>query len=146
MPRKRKQTARYGNQNLLDEMSDLGSSDSDEEFDENAAAGERLGLGRGRGRGGRMSGRGGRRGRRGRGDDENFEMDDAPEGLYTRSECFKVEKSLLVYGWGRWEDILMHGHFKRRLTVQDVETVTKALVSMNLANLSITYCIFVFVY
>ncbi|KAL0965969.1 hypothetical protein UPYG_G00288840 [Umbra pygmaea] len=48
---------------------------------------------------------------------------------YPRSECFRVEKNLLVYGWGRWGDILSHGRFKRPLHEQDVETICRALLA-----------------
>ncbi|CAB1326039.1 unnamed protein product, partial [Coregonus sp. 'balchen'] len=48
---------------------------------------------------------------------------------YPRSECFRVEKNLLVYGWGRWGDILSHGRFKRPLREQDVETICRALLA-----------------
>ncbi|XP_041103529.1 chromodomain-helicase-DNA-binding protein 7-like isoform X1 [Polyodon spathula] len=47
---------------------------------------------------------------------------------YPRTECFRVEKNLLVYGWGRWTDILSHGRFKRQLTEQDVETICRAVL------------------
>ncbi|XP_028624979.1 chromodomain-helicase-DNA-binding protein 7 isoform X3 [Grammomys surdaster] len=47
---------------------------------------------------------------------------------YARSECFRVEKNLLVYGWGRWTDILSHGRYKRQLTEQDVETICRAVL------------------
>ncbi|XP_061695870.1 chromodomain-helicase-DNA-binding protein 7 isoform X2 [Syngnathoides biaculeatus] len=48
---------------------------------------------------------------------------------YPRSECFRVEKNLLVYGWGRWSDILAHGRFKRPLKETDVETICRALLA-----------------
>uniref|UniRef100_A0AAQ4QGG2 Chromodomain helicase DNA binding protein 7 n=1 Tax=Gasterosteus aculeatus aculeatus TaxID=481459 RepID=A0AAQ4QGG2_GASAC len=48
---------------------------------------------------------------------------------YPRSECFRVEKNLLVYGWGRWSDILTHGRFKRPLKEADVETICRALLA-----------------
>uniref|UniRef100_A0A673H5V5 Chromodomain-helicase-DNA-binding protein 7-like n=1 Tax=Sinocyclocheilus rhinocerous TaxID=307959 RepID=A0A673H5V5_9TELE len=48
---------------------------------------------------------------------------------YPRSECFRVEKNLLVYGWGRWGDILSHGRFKRPLRERDVETICRALLA-----------------
>ena len=31
-----------------------------------------------------------------------------PDGSFMRAECFKVEKHLLTYGWGRWRDISAH--------------------------------------
>ncbi|XP_072297015.1 chromodomain-helicase-DNA-binding protein 7 [Eucyclogobius newberryi] len=48
---------------------------------------------------------------------------------YPRSECFRVEKNLLVYGWGRWGDILSHGRFKRPLQLSDVEKICRALLA-----------------
>ncbi|KAK5859331.1 hypothetical protein PBY51_020894 [Eleginops maclovinus] len=48
---------------------------------------------------------------------------------YPRSECFRVEKNLLVYGWGRWSDILAHGRFKRPLKESDVEKICRALLA-----------------
>lgn len=47
---------------------------------------------------------------------------------YARSECFRVEKNLLVYGWGRWTDILSHGRYKRQLSEQDVETICRTIL------------------
>ncbi|KAB0371704.1 hypothetical protein FD755_016642 [Muntiacus reevesi] len=47
---------------------------------------------------------------------------------YARSECFRVEKNLLVYGWGRWTDILSHGRYKRPLSEQDVETICRTIL------------------
>ncbi|XP_004842200.1 chromodomain-helicase-DNA-binding protein 7 isoform X4 [Heterocephalus glaber] len=47
---------------------------------------------------------------------------------YARSECFRVEKNLLVYGWGRWTDILSHGRYKRQLTEHDVETICRTIL------------------
>ncbi|MGH0162791.1 UNVERIFIED_CONTAM: hypothetical protein FKN15_043335 [Acipenser sinensis] len=47
---------------------------------------------------------------------------------YGRTDCFRVEKHLLVYGWGRWQDILSHGRFKRRLSERDVETICRTVL------------------
>ncbi|KAG9331034.1 hypothetical protein JZ751_020417 [Albula glossodonta] len=46
-------------------------------------------------------------------------------GGYGRTDCFRVEKHLLVYGWGRWRDILSHARCKRRLGERDVETICR---------------------
>ncbi|KAK7945452.1 hypothetical protein WMY93_001180 [Mugilogobius chulae] len=59
---------------------------------------------------------------------QTSEAQDKTQG-YPRSECFRVEKNLLVYGWGRWSDILSHGRFKRPLQVSDVETICRALLA-----------------
>ncbi|XP_066579022.1 chromodomain-helicase-DNA-binding protein 8 isoform X2 [Amia ocellicauda] len=47
---------------------------------------------------------------------------------YGRTDCFRVEKHLLVYGWGRWRDILAHARFKRRLCERDVETICRVIL------------------
>uniref|UniRef100_A0A8C9TMH5 Chromodomain helicase DNA binding protein 9 n=1 Tax=Scleropages formosus TaxID=113540 RepID=A0A8C9TMH5_SCLFO len=52
---------------------------------------------------------------------------------YGRTECFRVEKNLLVYGWGRWKDIL-HGRFKRQLSERDVEMICRALLAYCLVH------------
>ena len=88
MPRLRKQTARYGNQDQVMNMSELDTSDSDSELDD---AGQRV-------KKGSKGSKSGRRGRRKRGDDESDT--EGPIESYTRSDCFKVEKNLLIYGYG----------------------------------------------
>lgn len=85
----RKQTARYGNDDGVMDMSELESSTDEEGGEE-----DEEGSGRGRGRG-----RKGKKGRRkGRGSDDDFDAHGAIGELYSRSECFKVEKNLLVFG------------------------------------------------
>ena len=72
-----------------------------------------------------------KRGKRGRRTQDDFEYgigDFDDDGRYNRSDCFKVEKMLLVYGYGRWEDILAHGRFKRKLELADVELIAKSVV------------------
>ncbi|XP_059426467.1 chromodomain-helicase-DNA-binding protein 6-like isoform X3 [Carassius carassius] len=47
---------------------------------------------------------------------------------YLRAECFRVEKNLLIFGWGRWKDILNHGRFKWHLMERDMEVLCRALL------------------
>ncbi|KAM7006205.1 LOW QUALITY PROTEIN: chromodomain-helicase-DNA-binding protein 6 [Tautogolabrus adspersus] len=47
---------------------------------------------------------------------------------YLRAECFRVEKNLLIFGWGRWKDILNHGRFKWHLAERDMEAICRALL------------------
>ncbi|KAM8914783.1 chromodomain-helicase-DNA-binding protein 6 isoform 2-T2 [Spinachia spinachia] len=47
---------------------------------------------------------------------------------YLRAECFRVEKNLLVFGWGRWKDIMNHGRFKWHLAERDMEAICRALL------------------
>ncbi len=63
-------------------------------------------------------------------EDYDFSIGEDDDGRYNRSDCFKVEKMLLVYGYGRWEDILAHARFKKKLDVADVELIAKSVVSM----------------
>ncbi|KAF4089766.1 hypothetical protein AMELA_G00070590 [Ameiurus melas] len=49
-------------------------------------------------------------------------------GGYGRTDCFRVEKHLLIYGWGRWHDILSHARCKRRLGEKDVETICRVIL------------------
>ena len=43
------------------------------------------------------------------GDDGEISYSGPSPSGFSRSDCFKVEKHLLVYGWGRWQDIKVHG-------------------------------------
>ncbi|KAM4754425.1 LOW QUALITY PROTEIN: chromodomain-helicase-DNA-binding protein 8-like [Cyanocitta cristata] len=47
---------------------------------------------------------------------------------FGRSDCFRVEKHLMVYGWGRWRELAAQGRFKRRLSERDVEGLSRAIV------------------
>jgi chromodomain-helicase-DNA-binding protein 7 len=126
-PRRRTQTKRFGQDDGVMEMSEADSSDDD---DENVA---------GRTRGGRGRPPRVKKGKRGRGNgyererDEDYLEDFAP-GNWARAECYKVEKALLTYGWGRWEEFLSMGNFRRRLTTQDVEDIARVLLLYSLQN------------
>ncbi|ESO96318.1 hypothetical protein LOTGIDRAFT_144072, partial [Lottia gigantea] len=110
LPRRRKQTTRFGNDDTVVDMSELeSSSDSDEEGKATSSSK-------------RKSKRKSRKD-----DDEDFNDEYTGDG-YCRSECFKVEKSMMVYGWGRWGDILNHVRFKRRLDEKDIETIARGIL------------------
>ncbi|KAL5021350.1 hypothetical protein ScPMuIL_000505 [Solemya velum] len=131
-PRQRKQTARYGNEDSVLNMSELESSSE-------SGGEEEEGGGGGGGSAVKVRGRRTKHGRRGRRrDDDDFDFSNGPgvgdgsEDGFGRSECFKVEKNLLVYGWGRWTDILGHGRFKKKLTEKDVESISRCLLLYSL--------------
>lgn len=49
---------------------------------------------------------------------------------WTKLECLKVEKGLLVYGWREWRNILRYGKFKKRkVGIRDVEGIARHIVS-----------------
>uniref|UniRef100_A0A8C9YPJ6 Chromodomain helicase DNA binding protein 8 n=1 Tax=Sander lucioperca TaxID=283035 RepID=A0A8C9YPJ6_SANLU len=97
-PRVRKQTRQYST--LRGEGGDLSDLDSDEEYPPANSRQSRASR-----RSDRHSG-----------------------GGYGRTDCFRVEKHLLVYGWGRWKDILSHARCKRRLSERDVETICRVIL------------------
>lgn len=115
-PRKRTQTKRFGQDDSLLEISEVDSSDDD---DDNVSGRTRGGRGRVKLKKGKF-GRGGDR-------DDDFLEEFAP-GNWTKAECSQVEKGLLCYGWGRWKECLDSGHFRRMLTLQDVEDVARVIV------------------
>ncbi|XP_032220278.1 chromodomain-helicase-DNA-binding protein 8 isoform X2 [Nematostella vectensis] len=47
---------------------------------------------------------------------------------WTRVECFRVEKNLLIYGWGRFKEILTHGRFKTKIGERDVESISRTIL------------------
>uniref|UniRef100_A0A673J4C6 Chromodomain-helicase-DNA-binding protein 8 n=1 Tax=Sinocyclocheilus rhinocerous TaxID=307959 RepID=A0A673J4C6_9TELE len=97
-PRVRKQTRQYSS--LRGEGGDLSDLDSDDDYPPHNSRPSRASR-----RSDRHSG-----------------------GGYGRTDCFRVEKHLLVYGWGRWRDILSHARCKRRLSERDVETICRVIL------------------
>lgn len=92
MPRQRKKVTRYGKQDEAVRISDLETSGSDADYDE---AGTPLSSQRGS----RRKKRGGRHGRDY--DDGTASVSSAAGGHgegYSRSDCFNVEKMLLIFG------------------------------------------------
>ena len=141
-PRVRKQTARYGNQDSILNMSELDTSsdDSDKEGKngEDGAGGEKNAGDDATRKAKKEKGskKGGRKKRAklaNPGDPSQPAKSESLNG-YLRSEMFKVEKNILIYGWGRWDDILLHGRFKRRLGANDVETIAKAMVRITFSS------------
>lgn len=59
------------------------------------------------------------------------EDDEAPlprRSSWTRVECFRVEKNLLIYGWGQWKDIISSGRFKTKVSERDVEAISRTIL------------------
>jgi hypothetical protein len=50
-------------------------------------------------------------------------------GNWSRSECFKVERGLLTFGWGRWKEFLANNEFRNGWTEEYVEELARLLVS-----------------
>lgn len=114
-PRRRTQIKRYGHDESVVDMSELDSSeDSDEEG----------GIG--------LSGK--RRTRdklakKARKFDEYVPREgEVVYGNWARSECFKVERGLLTFGWGRWEEILKHSQLRRGWREIDIEDCARVII------------------
>ncbi|CAG0916765.1 unnamed protein product [Notodromas monacha] len=106
-PRKRTQTRRFGNDESVMDISELETSSDSED--------------------GGMTTRRGRpsRPRRGRHGDEE---DPSYGSKWTKSDCIAVEKMLLTWGWGRWNDAVTMGGFRRIWTESDLEDCSRLIV------------------
>ena len=128
-PRRRTQIKRYGQDEAALDMSDLGeSSGPSVESDDDTS----LGVGRGRGRKSKF-----RKRRRHQsfhpsmlGEEYGIKDGDILYGTWSRSECFKVEKGLLTFGWDRWPEIMYSTQFRKGWTVQNVEDCARVIVSV----------------
>ena len=117
-PRKRTQIKRYGHDDGVMDMSELESS-SESEVD---ADGNTIGRKRKHKFGKRKSGAL---------HDEYVPTEgDVVYGNWARSECFKVERGLLTFGWARWQEISHHSQFRRGWTESDVEDCARVIVSV----------------
>lgn len=118
-PRKRKQVD-YNNesQNL---PSDLDSSDDDDAEQGTRSRDQRIKDKFNSLKKGRREGRRGRRG--GWASDEDYIDDerDVEYGSWTKTDLFRIEKAVMTYGWGRWEDIASHASLRKGWTSQDIE-------------------------
>jgi hypothetical protein len=66
-------------------------------------------------------------------------IDDADNCVYmggsnivVKAANFSSHKFLdgFYFSWGRWADIQRHGHFKRKLEVEDIRTISRAMASV----------------
>ncbi|XP_047544601.1 chromodomain-helicase-DNA-binding protein 7 isoform X1 [Vanessa atalanta] len=122
-PRKRTIIKRYGHDDGPMEMSDMEvTPDSDEDE-------EGISL-----RSKRKKEKLGRKGRRYASDDyvprhEGVPIDEeVVYGSWTRSECFKIERGLLTFGWARWEEILDKNQFRKGWTLPVIEDCARIIV------------------
>lgn len=132
-PRRRTQTKRFGQDDQLLEISDNNSTDDGDEDD---ISGRTRGKG---GKSGKGSGKKGKLMKTGRGGgyererDEDY-LEEFGPGNWARAECYKVEKGLLTFGWGRWDEFLVLGNFRRKLGRQDVEDIARVILVYCLQN------------
>lgn len=135
-PRKRSAIRRYGHDESVVDCSDLDTSASD-----STAEQERLDdmtnepgcrkTRRRRAKGTKtVTPKGTRRSGKSRWgcDDEPGDMDEVKYGLWHRSECFKVEKGLLTFGWGRWTEIMKWGEFRSAWEISHVQDCARMIL------------------
>lgn len=122
-PRKRTVIKRYGHDDGPMEMSDMEvTPDSDEDE-------EGISL-----RSKRKKEKLGKKGRRYASDDyiprhEGVPIDEeVVYGSWTRSECFKIERGLLTFGWARWEEIVDKNQFRKGWTIPVIEDCARIIV------------------
>lgn len=49
-------------------------------------------------------------------------------GNWARSECFKVERGLLTFGWGRWEEVLQTSQLRKGWREIDIEDCARVIL------------------
>uniref|UniRef100_A0A0C9QNG6 Chd7_2 protein n=1 Tax=Fopius arisanus TaxID=64838 RepID=A0A0C9QNG6_9HYME len=113
-PRRRTQIKRYGHDESVVDMSELDSSDDSDDD-------------------GGLTGRGKKRrdkfGKKKKYCDEYVPREgEVVYGSWARSECFKVERGLLTFGWGRWEEILQHSQLRRGWREIDIEDCARVIL------------------
>lgn len=128
-PRRRTQTKRYGADGNLLDISDLDSSEEDEETISMRTRGSR-------GRQPKLTPTSNsKRNKRRFLDFEDDEyMSNIDGGYWSKSDCLKIEKGLLTYGWGRWEKIISSNHFKRDISTEDCESICRVILLYGLKS------------
>ncbi|XP_047133155.1 chromodomain-helicase-DNA-binding protein 8 isoform X1 [Hydra vulgaris] len=102
-PRRRKQTKRFGNdEEAALELSDFESDDETYEPLNKSSRVPRLSSGG---------------------------QSHIERTAWTRVECFKVEKNLLIYGWARWQEIISHAHFRQDMHHSDIEAIARTILA-----------------
>lgn len=123
-PRRRTQTKRYGADGNLIEMSDLESSEEDEETISMRTRGSR----RGNAKPTPISNSKRNKRHKFLDDDEDELMANIDGGYWSKNDCLKIESGLLTYGWGRWDEIISNNRFKRDITVEDCESICRVIL------------------
>lgn len=63
-------------------------------------------------------------------------------GSWDRGECFKVERGLLTFGWGRWQECLANSQFRKGWTDKAFEDCARVIVSFYRFLLHLLYLVF----
>lgn len=60
--------------------------------------------------------------------EEDGDSDYPDELAFTKSDYFRVEKFLSMFGWGRWKEILKHCNFKQNISENDVKAMCRTVL------------------
>ncbi len=136
VPRQRRQTNRYAAAEAAYDLSDMESACSEASSDGTAASRASTRASR---RSGRMTRRSLQAAAAAAAAASAAQRKEAGRvGRLERSDLFRVEKGLLTWGWGRWEDILQHANFKRTrprpLEASDLEHFARAILIYALSH------------
>ncbi|KAG7311586.1 hypothetical protein JYU34_002634 [Plutella xylostella] len=122
-PRKRTSIKRYGHDDGNVEMSDMEATPDSDEDEEGISL-----------RSKRKKDKLGRKGRKYASDDyiprhEGVPLDEeVVYGSWTRSECFKIERGLLTFGWARWDETIDKNQFRKGWTLPVIEDCARIIV------------------
>ncbi|XP_050675614.1 chromodomain-helicase-DNA-binding protein 7-like [Leptidea sinapis] len=122
-PRKRTIIKRYGHDDGPMEMSDMEVTPDSEEDEDGVSL-----------RSKKKKDKFGRKGRRYGSDDyvprhEGVPVDEeVVYGSWTRSECFKIERGLLTFGWARWEEVVDRNQLRKGWTIPVIEDCARIIV------------------
>ena len=118
-PRQRKQI-NYSKGEAL--PSDLDSSDDDEDRESRSRDQRIKDKLRSLKHGGKSERRRGRRSQWDMDDDDYMEEErDVEYGTWAKNDLFRLEKAVMTYGWGRWEDAMSHAQLRKGWTHTDIE-------------------------
>ena len=120
-PRQRKQI-NYNNIQPNQLPSDLDSSDEDDDRESRTRDQRIKDKLRSLKHGGKSERRRGRRSQWDMDDDDYMEEErDVEYGTWAKNDLFRLEKAVMTYGWGRWEDAMSHSQLRKGWTHTDIE-------------------------
>nr|XP_040572938.1 uncharacterized protein LOC121121997 isoform X2 [Lepeophtheirus salmonis] len=113
-PRSRKKIQRFGGHDSLNPQ-DVSDLDSDSDSDSDSRKGRKC----------RSSKK-----RRGKDYDDDYMEDerDVVYGSWSKNELFRIEKSLMAFGWGRWDEILIHSNLRKGFNASAIKDACRMIL------------------
>ncbi|QQP37777.1 Uncharacterized protein FKW44_018168, partial [Caligus rogercresseyi] len=68
--------------------------------------------------------------KRGRDYDDDYMEDerDVVYGSWSKNELFRIEKALMAFGWGRWEEVLIHSNLRKGFNASAIEDASRMVL------------------